>query len=108
MPVLGVREEPPLVHPPAEFVDKRGRVVLLLLGGQALSFVKDELVLGSGRPVLLGLGNGGDELIGPARLNDLLGGLPGGVQFPMPPGYSYGELRMGRSKKSSLIPTVRD
>src|SRR5206468_3028356 len=73
VPLARVRQRPPLVHVAAYLVDHRGRVVLLLRGGEAFTFIEDELRLL--RLALLGLGDRGDEFGPAARFDDLLGWL---------------------------------
>jgi hypothetical protein len=94
VPTTG-RKIAPRLNMASNFVDYRGDVVLLLLGGKALAFVKDHLLLRSRDFALLGLGNRCDEF-GPApTIDDSMCGLTVRIQFPVPRGGSYGEFRMG-------------
>lgn len=77
----------PCVHVATDLVDDRGWIVLLLLGREALALVEYEYRLGSGL-VLLRLGDWRDEFGTASVVDDLLGGLPCVIEFPMPPGVS--------------------
>ncbi len=67
----------------AHLIDHRGGVVLLVLRGQTLALVEDELRLFGSFFALARLGNRRDEL-GPAPgLDDFLGRLAVLVQFPV-------------------------
>ena len=67
-PVVGIGDGSPLVNIPANFVDRRGYVVLLLRCGKTLPLVEDQLLLAaSASPAPLPrLGYGSDELSPPA------------------------------------------
>ena len=65
-----------------------------------LPFVEDDLLLvGGGTLALLRLRDRRDELGAAAGFDNLLRRLPVGIQLPMPRGRSYGEFRIGWSKK---------
>ena len=69
----------PLVHMMAKLVDYRSRVVLLFLGRKLVENQRGLLPA----LLLLRLGNRSDELCTAASLDNLLRGLPVGIEFPM-------------------------
>lgn len=81
MPIVGVGRAPPLIHLHAEVVDKAGLGVLLVIAGESFAFIQSEGLLL--RLLFLRPGDGGDELGETTTLDDALGGLAFGVQFPM-------------------------
>ena len=84
LPLTLIGQGAPLIYVPAQLVDDRSRVILLVLRGKPFSFVEDDFLLFTRSFAFLGLGNGGDEL-GPAAIfDDFLSGLTLGVQLPMP------------------------
>ena len=87
LPIVGVGRAPPLIHLHAEVVDQAGLGVLLLIAGE--TFVQSEGLLL--RLLFLRPGDGGDELGETTTLDDALGGLAFGVQFPN----VWREARMG-------------
>jgi hypothetical protein len=66
------------------FIDDRGLVVLLLSRGKPHSLIEDHLILRSAPLALFRLWNGSDEVRFPSKVDDSLGGLPIGIEFPMP------------------------
>ena len=82
-PVVGISKVSPLVDLAANLIHHRRDVVLLLLGGKPLALVEDELLLILGRPPLLGLWDGGDELRAAPVLDDLLGRLALVIELPV-------------------------
>ena len=83
-PVVGVRQASPLVDVTANLIHHLRDFVLLLLGGQPLALVKDELLLTLGYPALPGLRDRSDEVHSATGLDDPLGRLTLGVQLPVP------------------------
>ena len=67
----------------ADFVDDRGRIVLLLLGRKALPFVEHYRLLRGRVLAFFGLGIGVMNSAFAPRFDDSLGGLPAGIKFPM-------------------------
>src|SRR5580704_8970547 len=82
-PVGRIRKLPPLVYLKAKIVNNRSWVVLLLLGGKALAFVKNQRVLVRLSLLLLGFRDRSDELCATPSRNNLLGGLPFAIKLPM-------------------------
>src|ERR1043166_5985241 len=67
----------------AEFVDDRGRVVLLLLSREFFSLIEDDGLLVTFAAAFPRLGDRGDKLYAAASLDDSLGGLAVFVEFPV-------------------------
>ena len=84
LPLVGIGQGPPRVHMSPDLVDDRGRVVLLLLGREALPFVEDKALSAPQLLALLRLRDRRDELGTAPGVDDLLGGLAGLVQLPVP------------------------
>jgi len=83
LPQVGMGQGPPRLDAGAQLVDAGGGVVLLLFGRETLALVEDDFILLGRRLALLGLGDGSDELGPTTVLDDFLGGLPLGVEFPV-------------------------
>jgi len=81
------------------FIDDGGGIVLLLLGGEALPFVENYLLLLRRFLALFGFRNGRDEFSAPAILNDALSRLALIVQFPMTPRTLVGRVQYGPFEK---------
>ena len=77
------RKIAPRFYMASNFVDYGGDVVLLLLGGKALAFVKDHLLLRSRDFALLRFGNRRDEFRPASTLDDSLRGLTVCIEFPV-------------------------
>ena len=92
-PVVGAGNGPPLVNMPANLVHGGSDVVLLLLGGQAQSFVDDKLLLSApGPPPLSGFGDGSHEFGPPAAFDDPLSRLALFIQLPVLGGICVGRV----------------
>ncbi len=84
LPLAGVGQGAPRIHMAAHLVDDRGGIVLLLLGGEALAFVEDNLLLARELFRFFGLGMGVMNSARRRCLDDLLRGLPCLIQLPVP------------------------
>ncbi len=84
LPLIGVGQGTPGIHISADFIDDGSGVVLLFLGRKPLAFVEDKPGL-RGRLALFRLRDRRDELGTATELDDLLRGLAGLIEFPMPP-----------------------
>ena len=83
-PIVGVGEPAPLVNVVPKLIDDcRSRVVLLLLGGEALAFVENNLLLLGGGLLLPRLRNGRDELGLATAFDDSLRRLAVLIQLPV-------------------------
>ena len=93
LPLVGIRQVPPGFDVAADLVDDRGRVVFLLLGRQAVAGPEDAVRAWprSAAP-LLRLRHRRDQIGPAARLDDPIGRLPVGIQFPMPAGIRVGRI----------------
>ena len=86
------RELPPLVDLLAEGVDDGGVVVLLGAGAEAVALIEGEFTLLATALLFLGLGDRGDEFRPAPGVDDALGGLAAGVEFPVAVGIGVGGI----------------
>src|SRR6266567_9415254 len=82
----------------------RRRVILLLGGRDARPLVEDHPLLPATSLVLFRLRDRCDELRFAALLDDLTGGLPVGVQLPVPPGVLVGGVEDGPFEEPMIHP----
>ena len=83
VPLVRIREAPPQVNPLSELVNDRGRVILLLLGGEALVCLEGQVPLALASPAFLWLGDRRDELRPPASRDQRVGRLAIPIEFPV-------------------------
>ena len=82
-PPLGTRQPAPLVHAVARALDHPHQLVLLtVLVHRSAGIIQTQLALS--RALLAGGGNRRNERYGTPAVDDLVGGLPVFVQFPVP------------------------
>jgi len=84
VPLVGVGQCPPGINVLANLIDDGSQVVLLLLGGKLMPFIKHHFILLYSLGAFFWLGDGGDKLGTPALIHNALGGLAVRVQLPMP------------------------
>jgi len=102
LPLVRVRQLAPGRDISANFIDYRGRDVFLLGGRQPVSDSKSQFPLGRRSPPPLRLRHRGDQLRAPPVLNDAIGRLPLGVEFPMPGGKGVGRVE-DRPLKEAVV-----
>ena len=95
LPLAGVRQLPPCVHVAADLVDDRGRIVLLLLGREALALVEHEVRLCGGLCASSALGIGVMNSARRRFSTICCVGWPVSSSSQCRRGYSYGEFRIG-------------
>ncbi len=93
VPVIGAWNAAPAIHFLAHAVDHGSVVVLLGLGRKALALVEHQCRLLDRTLALARLRDWGDELGGAPVLDDLLGGLAGGVKLPVASGIRVGGVQ---------------
>jgi hypothetical protein len=101
LPLVGVRQVAPRRDVTANFVDDRGRVVLLLLCGKPVAGAETQFALARRASPPLRLRHRGDQFRAPAAPDDAIGRLAILVEFPMP-----GGMRVGRVEDRPLEKTL--